>query len=268
MKKDIIKEVQVNLPLRMIDKYMDKFLTMGLNPEIGLDAISMDTVSLDKAEKISEKFRERNLKITMHGPFLDLDIASTDSLIREASRKRIYSAINFIKIFQPESVVFHSGYDYKRYSHIKEQWFDSSCDFWSEMTYLLKQQNVCLYLENVYERSPFEIKKTVQAVYENGGGFCFDTGHHYAFGKEKLDLWIEELGKYIKEVHLHDNDGKSDQHLPPGKGAINFKPLSDAFNSGELDAQITFEPHNKDDLFLFFDWIEKNMTVFFNKEFN
>ena len=33
---------------------------------------------------------------------------------------------------------------------------------------------------------------------------------------------MELLSSHLVEVHLHDNAGKSDEHLPPGDGSFDF----------------------------------------------
>lgn len=261
MKKEIIKKVQVNLPLRMIDTYLDKFISLGLNPEIGIDASVLGLKDYKKAEDAALKIRENNLNITMHGPFMDLAVASNDPLIEEISRKRIYSVLPLVDIFQPKSIVFHPCYDYRRNGYLKDEWYKKSCEFWGEFAAKLSGRGVVLNLENVYERGPEEIKDIVEAVYQCGGGFCFDTGHHLAFGEEPLEKWIDSMGKYIKEIHLHDNDGKNDLHLPPGKGKIDFNPLLSYLESRKEFPQITFEPHAEEDLWPCFEWMETNNVL-------
>ena len=53
--------------------------------------------------------------------------------------------------------------------------------------------------------------------------FCLDTGHYNIAEKEPQTL--SEMSGNIAEVHLHDNSGEKDEHLPPGAGAINWEEL-------------------------------------------
>jgi sugar phosphate isomerase/epimerase len=55
-------------------------------------------------------------------------------------------------------------------------------------------------------------------------GVVFDTAHVHAT-KEYLELAILKFNKYIKLVHLSDNDGTHAYHLMPGNGNIDFKSL-------------------------------------------
>jgi sugar phosphate isomerase/epimerase len=258
MKKDIIKKVQVNLPLRMIEDYMDKYLEAGLNPEFGIDSTVLDSVSQEKLESISEKFKNKKLSVTAHGPFFDLNPVSTDVKIKEISRKRIYDAVNYAEILNASSIVIHPGYDYRRHDFLRDEWVEKSCEFYYELASFAFDKNITVLLENVYERTPEEILPLLEAVNKKKGGFCFDTGHHFAFGTDRLESWLEKTGKFIREIHLHDNDGKNDLHLPPGKGGINFAPLINFLNVNKGRITITLEPHREEDLFPCFDWLEKN----------
>lgn len=51
-------------------------------------------------------------------------------------------------------------------------------------------------------------------------GVCLDTGHAVLAGTPKA--WLDALPPRIITVHLHDNDGRGDQHLPPGLGVIDW----------------------------------------------
>jgi len=58
--------------------------------------------------------------------------------------------------------------------------------------------------------------------------FCMDTGHTneiVRFGRPTVPETIRILGNYIKVLHLHDNEGAYDSHLPPlisGKNNIDW----------------------------------------------
>ena len=54
-------------------------------------------------------------------------------------------------------------------------------------------------------------------------GLCLDTGHAHV--KEGLENAIDNMKDYLVTCHLHDNDGSSDQHLPPGYGSIEWQKL-------------------------------------------
>lgn len=51
-------------------------------------------------------------------------------------------------------------------------------------------------------------------------GYCFDIGHAHMTGH--LQHEFELMKQRIRSTHIHDNDGKEDQHLFPGEGTIDW----------------------------------------------
>jgi hypothetical protein len=51
-------------------------------------------------------------------------------------------------------------------------------------------------------------------------GVCLDTGHANLTG----DIYsiMHKLSRHLRMVHAHDNHGNGDEHLPPGKGYIDW----------------------------------------------
>lgn len=63
-------------------------------------------------------------------------------------------------------------------------------------------------------------------------GMTLDTGHlnmakKQGFKDKDLKKEVEEISKYVKHVHLSDNFGNSDSHLPVGMGNAPFKDVLD-----------------------------------------
>lgn len=61
-------------------------------------------------------------------------------------------------------------------------------------------------------------------------GVTLDTGHlniskKKGFEDKDLKKEVEEIAKYVKHVHLSDNFGYSDSHLPAGMGNVPFKDI-------------------------------------------
>lgn len=70
--------------------------------------------------------------------------------------------------------------------------------------------------------------------------FHLDIGHANLHGK-KINEFITKYGKKLVHVHMHDNHGKGDEHLPIGKGNINFKKVILALKKVKYDGTITLE---------------------------
>jgi len=78
-------------------------------------------------------------------------------------------------------------------------------------------------------------------------GVVFDVAHIHAT-KEYLEMGILKLGKkYLKLIHLSDNDGTQAYHYVPGKGNINFpkviKMLKKVGYNGNVVVDISGAPN-------------------------
>jgi len=255
--QDILNQVQINIPFTMLyDDYLDRFLEYGLNPEIGIDAEALERFRFSDFQRIAKKLHDRHLSITLHGPFIDLSAGSADPAIKAVTRSRFEQLFKLVPVFRPRAVVCHAGYDWKRYGYYKEKWIESSLDTWSWLAGSLVELGSRLMLENVYEDNPEDIGIILARLRNQNIGFCLDAGHLLAFGHGELKQWLEELGLYIGQLHLHDNHGRTDEHLPLGHGIIDFKLLFAYLISNNLPRPIiTLEPHQEEALWPSLDYL-------------
>ena len=78
-------------------------------------------------------------------------------------------------------------------------------------------------------------------------GALVDVGHAHivASGGEQGAMseaeYIERMPLKIVEVHVHDNDGATDQHLPLGEGTVVIEPILGALERKGFDGIITLE---------------------------
>ncbi|MCD6353510.1 MAG: sugar phosphate isomerase/epimerase [Proteobacteria bacterium] len=258
----LINHVQVNIPFAMLcDSYLNRFIKQRLNPEIGLDAAVLERYSLSDFTDIAKEFHNHSLTITLHAPFIDLSPGSPDKSIRAVTRHRFEQVLQLVPIFKPETVVCHVGYDRERYSFIKDIWFENSLKMWSWLGTRIGNEGSLLMLENVYEDNPEDIKTLFNNLKNQNAGFCFDIGHQAVFSSVPLVNWLEFLGSYLGQLHMHDNCGKEDEHLAMGQGSINFQPLFDYLKSRRKNPPvITLEPHREEDLRPSLKYLEKFWT--------
>lgn len=242
--------VQVNLPFRLfIEGYGERFLEQGLNPEIGLDAAVLDRFQPGDCLPLVKRLHEAGRTITLHAPFTDLSPGSPDEQIRSVTRRRFRQLLEWVAVFEPRTLVAHANYDVTRYGPFKWGWLKRSVSFWRALADRLKETSTRLVLENVYEWTPENMKHIFEAIDHPEIGFCLDTGHQAAFGRAPLEHWVDVMAPFIRQLHLHDNDGRTDQHLAIGVGSIDFpaffKQMSALFPSPPV---ITLEPHREGDL--------------------
>jgi len=239
--------VHVNMPFRMSELF-HLFISNGLNPEIGLDATSLDSYAVGDFAKVAARFQQMERSVTLHGPFIDLSAGSPDREMLKATRKRLNQLLELVPLFKPQCVVCHAGYEEIRYGWIKDGWLEKSIETWSWLGQAVREAGSRLVLENVYEWSPTDLVELFEALKPCEVGFCLDTGHVASFSRTPLEEWLNVLGPYVTHLHLHDNHGAADEHLPLGSGTIDFTPLWD-FLAGRAEwPTLTLEPHVEADL--------------------
>jgi sugar phosphate isomerase/epimerase len=196
---------------------------------------------------------------TMHGAFYDLHPGSLDPLVREVARKRVLQSLRIAGELSFSDVVFH--HDYVPNTSSPEEWTGRLVEFWKG---ILEQtsERTRLHLENVFDATPKVIKRLVDRINSPRFGICLDIGHAYAFSETSVFEWVETLGSRISYVHIHDNNGKKDEHLAIGDGSIPIKRVLDALETHSKEALWALEQALEDDacihLIRSFEWIRKN----------
>lgn len=71
-------------------------------------------------------------------------------------------------------------------------------------------------------------------------GMVYDVAHANAI-REYLDLGIYKLDKYLKLVHLSDNDGTRPYHYQPGRGNIDFENIINTLKKVNYDGYVVID---------------------------
>jgi sugar phosphate isomerase/epimerase len=167
---------------------------------------------------------------SFHAPFADdIDISSPDPAGRDHALAEILRAVEAAAMLGVHYIVIHPG--------------PENADIPSREERVLRIENVCSVLERVAARCS---ELGIQCVLENklphlmfgqsadllwilsclkGNrvGACLDTGHAHLAG----DLYplVYKMGPHLRLLHVHDNKGHGDDHLPPGDGRIDWTTL-------------------------------------------
>ncbi len=248
--RDIKRQVQVSTSFtKLWNGEIDHFTGHALNPEIAIDAVALERFSGDDFTRVAEILKRHHLTVTLHAPFVDLSAGSTDPAIRAVTRRRFEAILDVVPLFAPLTIVAHAGYDWQRYEYFRKTWMENSVEFWSWMAERLNRQKSRLMLENVYEHGPAEMLELFERLQPLGVKLCLDCGHLTAFGRASMHEWLAVLGPFIGQLHLHDNHGSKDDHLPLGQGQIDFRRLF-AYLKAEHPTPplMTLEVHRPDDV--------------------
>ncbi len=251
--------VQINAPFGMLwERYLPLFLEQRLNPEIGLDAPSLDRFSRRDFARVADQLHQAGLSITLHGPFQDLVPGALDAKILAASRSRLQDAFDLLDIFQPRSIVCHMGYETRHYQGLEERWLAHSVATWEPLAEQAARHGTLVALENVYETQPTLVRELFTRLQPPNICFCLDVGHVQAFGGGNFSEWLHEVGNLVGQLHLHDNNGALDEHLALGKGVIPLPLIMSFFAAHNQAPLVTLEPHQEDSLLPSLEFLAAN----------
>jgi sugar phosphate isomerase/epimerase len=244
--REILQKIQVHVPFRLLrEKLLPRVIRDGINPEIGFNHHDLDRFHAADFREVADRLLDTGLSVTFHAPFMDLRPGALDPRIRRTSADRLRQVFDLIPWFRPRCVVCHPSFDERYYISTEAQWLENSLETWQALLGGIRGLETIIALENVYERNPGQMKLLLDALASPQVRFCFDAGHANAFGGSPLGIWMDALGDFLAEIHLHDNHGVEDEHLPVGEGNIPFSELFSILRQKNLRPILTVESHSE-----------------------
>lgn len=183
---------------------------------------------------------------TLHGAFYDVIPFSPDIRIREVAKLRIRQSMEAAKQLGAKAVVFHTSYNPSLNSEgYVNRWLDTNEEFWSEV--LSQYSETAVYLENTFEQTPDVLERLSERLckFENYG-VCLDFAHA-CLSKTAPEEWAKRLGRFVKHIHINDNDGVSDLHQGWGDGRLNRACFYDCYETYLQGATVLVETAKKED---------------------
>ncbi len=240
--------IHVNVPYPLLKDRTGFLIELSLNPEIYLSGNVLDTIKKEEFAENCEVLKKAGRSITFHAPYLDMSPGSPDLKIRAVVLERMNQMMELAEIAKPKAIVVHGGYDKWRFDGNMDMWLKNSLDVWPTIVRRAGKIGTRLAMENVFDDSPEAIMKLLNAMDSNHFGHCFDVGHFRLFSKVTMEEWFRQLGKRVIEVHIHDNNGGRDEHLPPGEGDIDFAKFFSLLRNSSSEVIYTIEPHREEHL--------------------
>ena len=243
--REILKKIQVHVPFyRLREDLLPMVIREGINPEISFNHRDLERFQAVDFKETADRLADAGLSITFHAPFLDLRPGAIDPRIREVTVDRLRRVFELIPLFRPRSIVCHPSFDEKYYISGEKQWLAHSLETWNCLIGYVQDTETIIAMENVYEQGPHQVRPLLDALDSSHVRFCFDTGHANTFGSASCREWMEGLGDRLGEIHIHDNDGTTDQHLPVGEGNFPFRELLALVRQKNLRPILTIESHS------------------------
>ena len=179
------------------------------------------------------------------GPHAVISITETSKPKRLAMVDEIKRAIEIAETIPFRYLIQHIGVAGEEYDERK---VDAAFSALEEISLFARQRGVEVLLENTPNAlaSPERLVTFLEQTHLRLN-FCFDVGH--AHMKEGIAAAYSIMKSRIRSTHLHDNDGKSDQHLFPfaAGGSINWKSTMDLLRSQQEQYPLLLELHDTPD---------------------
>lgn len=240
-----MRRIHVHLPYKRLIENIETVREMRLDLELYFDASSLDTITEKALQKLKESL-DWNPYLSLHGPFMDMSPGGVDERVRRITVERFLHVIGIAGILKPKVIVFHPGYDKWRFHGHEDLWIENSLKTWELILEDAKRIKASIAIENVFEENSKTLEALVKGMNSSRFGICFDTGHFNLFSKKSLKEWFDSIGSYILEAHIHDNNGKKDEHLAIGDGKIDFDSLFKLLDGLSHKPLLTIEAHGKD----------------------
>ncbi len=152
----------------------------------------------------------------------------------------------------------------------KDDW-QANMTLYKALVPALKEHGVICCLENMFTSAngkiiesscadPYEACDYIDELNDFAGekrfAFCLDTGHALLTGRD-IYTAIMKLGSRLETLHIHDNNGRVDQHFTPYMGVLDWdrfvKGLRDVGYRGGLSFETfvmlsCFDPELADDV--------------------
>lgn len=186
-------------------------------------------------EKLRRTAEEAGISLSVHAPWIDLNVASINRGIQAESVRQHKGTLDMAADLGAGVVVMHAGMVSGGVKIGREICFNHSIESIKEIAEHAARRDLLLCLENVLFE-PWAVDKTYRdllTIQERVGcpqlRFTFDFGH--ARLEKNIDEGLKALGQDIRHIHLSDNFGKADDHLVIGQGSMDYSPYLDFLRS-------------------------------------
>ena len=207
----------------------------------------------EDVRRAGDQMRALGLRpFSFHAPLADgIDITSLHDPTREAAVNELLAACNAAALMGVEHVVLHPGPEREGRPPAAEflQHMHNAAQSLNRVAARCRELGLCLLLENMLPHLLFghisDMLYLLGEIKECSVGTCLDTGHANLAGE--LPTVIHKLSGHLKMLHVNDNRGDRDAHLPPGEGVIDWPwviaELKRCHFSGTLILELSSRKH-------------------------
>jgi len=247
-----MRRIEIGLSMLYCLRYPFSYMTEQLRKvevrHIEVLDESYHALNTRRIKIIRETSQNRDLSLTVHAPFVDVNIASPNSSFRRVMLKRLKKSIRLAGQLDAEFWVFHSGLRTGvSHLHPGEDW-RLNLQSIRELLDTANRTGVRISVENTPEPFPFILKSVddFTRFYRDLSldlGLTLDIGHANVNGQ--IYDFIEKFAERLVHVHASDNDGTFDSHLEIGEGNIDWAKVANCLKNIGYAGAVIVESEKK-----------------------
>ncbi|AXV40830.1 sugar phosphate isomerase/epimerase [Methanobacterium sp. BAmetb5] len=197
------------------------------------------------------------VKLTVHSPLSDINLASHNQLIRNSSITSVKRSMDKAVEWNADLVVVHPGSMPIMGKKIADNILKYNLESLVECAEYAQDLGIFMCVENmpVIEGLLYQDLNELNSLLEEIEVYMtLDVGHAHNSGFSSSQMFDYPL---IKHVHLSDNDGTFDQHNALGTGNIDFDSLFKNMAEAQYDGIVMVEVKDPQDVIQSLNFIEK-----------
>ena len=172
-----------------------------------------------------EILSQYDIELTIHSPTVDLNPASVNVGIREETMKQLNETVDLAASIDASTVTTHPGYIKRINQRLTKQSLELALKSLENWAQYAEDVGVEPSIENMPNNSKYFCTYVAQHklfVETCGTSATIDVGHAHTNNATREFMQADFQVAYY---HVSDNDGRQDQHLPIGKGTIDWDEL-------------------------------------------
>ena len=179
----------------------------------------------DIQNEVKELLETSYMKLSIHGPYSDVNLGAFDLGTRKYAINVFLDIINICAKLGMGPVTIHPGVIGPIQHWDRPRALKHTKDSLKTLANEAYDNSMLIALENMPDMR-FTTCQTAEEIRQIMDGLkigmCFDIGHAHTTGQMSEMMMLKD--KFIN-VHVHDNEGQKDQHLPLGQGTADLSVL-------------------------------------------
>lgn len=242
----------MNFPIRPVLDEIHAIGSQGLDYfELAMDPPEAHFSQLrQQREAIHQALAHYGMSLICHLPTF-ISTADLTRSIREASLTELCQSYTVANELGARKVVLHPSFVGGMGRNMPELSRRYAIECLDTVARLAEEGNCRVCMENLFARlTPFTTPDDFAEVFERWPhlAMTLDVGHAFIDGRgmDRMLEFIQRFGPRIRHIHISDNFGQRDDHLPVGEGGIDFTVLIEALKEIRYDDTMTLEVFTAD----------------------